>query len=495
MRTYFRPSIVMSLVFSLSASGVVVAQTADNQYQQPPPNQQQYQQPYQQNQQQYQQPYQQPNQQYQQNQQPNQPYQQNQNMMNNPMNQGQQPPMMNQDQKKPGFDANNPMMNPNNQKMGQNGDQMGQQNQQMGPSEEDMERMEKQREEEMAKMEKQRMKQMYQGIKQGSRGMATGIKQMQKMVDRMKKEGTIPVPEELTAGIAKANELITYINSFKSADAITDIDAFEEKMSEMQEAGEVMQEWGPRMGDIFRLSAMQKDVARRITQLTKDVARVKKAVAKSKFSLTDQIAELDIQVKEIQSAHAELKTVSDLEERQVVIEDIFEKMDDIYEQIRLLDGLRDLNRYKTEITKMVKANDRDIAAAQKKKLNIDELKEIQAEIKATVAEIEAELKKKFDAETIEDLFSTLRELQDTFQDTTNEVFDREPNIPQVKVAPSEKVRIDLKAFEGFKKQPEPSADQIVSPEQTGEVQGAKVMDKKTKLDILRGQREAKNTLN
>ncbi|HAZ16848.1 MAG TPA: hypothetical protein DCY49_03025 [Candidatus Jacksonbacteria bacterium] len=483
MQKYFLRYIPLSLIFSLSLSGFAVAQTSDTQYQQQQPYQQQ--------------------QQYQQNQQP---YQQDQNMMNNTQQntggmqcpQGEYPGTNDKGEKtclRQGTMGSNQNMMEKDQQF-QNGtmnqgDQFGQQNQQMGPSEEDMDRMEKQREEEMKKMEKQRIKQMYKGITQGARGMATGIKQMKKMVARMKKEATVPVPEELTEGIASAEKLINYINSFKSADAITDIDAFEEKMSEMQDAGEVLQEWGPRMGDIFRLSGMQKDLARRITQLGKDVTRVKKAVAKSKFELADQIAELDAQVKEIKSAYAELKTVSDLEERQVVIEDIFEQMDDLYEQIRLLDGLRDLKRYKADIAKMVKTNDRDIVSAQKKKFDVEELKSIQAEIKANISELEAALKKKFDAEVIEDLLSTIRDLQDSFQDTSNELFGREPALPQVKVQPAEKVRIDLKAFEGFKKEPEPTNDQITAPNTTGEVQGAKVMDKKTKLNILRDQREAK----
>ncbi|MBI4122704.1 MAG: hypothetical protein HY462_01770, partial [Parcubacteria group bacterium] len=138
------------------------------------------------------------------------------------------------------------------------GDQYrGQEGQWGGPSEEEMQRM-----------KEEQFKQMKRGVDQFVRGMT----QMKRFVDRAKarlsRQG-VGIPPELENALAKAPELVAKLKAAK------DIEEFEELMGDMQDIGMIMQEWGPRMGDLDRLAGMLSQADRDLRNMSRAFTRTK----------------------------------------------------------------------------------------------------------------------------------------------------------------------------------------------------------------------------
>lgn len=122
-------------------------------------------------------------------------------------------------------------------------------------------------EEEMQRMDEQRFQQMKKGLSQFTRG----VDQMKKMVTRMEKklkQMGVAVPPELKAALDKAPEIVSRIKNAKTPDELEDI------IADVEDIGMVMQEWGPRFGDLMRLGGMLKQGDRELKKVRSTVKRV-----------------------------------------------------------------------------------------------------------------------------------------------------------------------------------------------------------------------------
>src|SRR3989338_4429074 len=156
-----------------------------------------------------------------------------------------------------------------------------------------------------------------------------------------------------------------------------------DRMSDMADVGSVLQEWGPRLGDLMRMGQMVKEADRRVKQLKKDVKRIKTGAAKSKIDLTELVAELDQSVSTIDQTLADAKAKTDPEEKMDAVESFFEQFESAYETVRLVDGLKNLGRLRADIARRITQSDREVKALKRKKIDTTELAAIvqQAKVK------------------------------------------------------------------------------------------------------------------
>ncbi len=312
-------------------------------------------------------------------------------------------------------------------------------------------------------MQKQQLKMMFQGVKQGMRGMGQGVKMMKTALKKLAKEG-ITAPEELTEAMAKADELIAYLGRIKSANDIEDADAFMEKMSEMMDVGPVLQEWGPRMGDLMRMSQMMKEAERRAKQIKKDVKRLKAGAVKSKIDLTELLTELDEAVATLDSALADAKAKTDPEEKLEAVEEFFDQLEGAYETVKLVKGIKNLARLRGEIARRITQSDREVKVLKRKKLDTTELASIVQQAKAKFGELDASLKQKpLDEDLTLSILEELTELGEQFTDTKDELLGTSSALPTIKGEKFSAPKFDFGAFEQFKR-----AEKTAKPEEEEE---------------------------
>lgn len=301
-------------------------------------------------------------------------------------------------------------------------------------------------------IQKMQIKGMFQGAKMAARGMAQGMKMMKSMLPKLQKQG-ITVPQELHDAIASADAFVAYMQKIKSADDIPDADAFMDKMSEMADIGSVLQEWGPRLGDLMRMGQMIKEADRRMKQMATGVKRAKTQAAKSKVDLSNLIAELDTNAEAARQALADAKAKTDPDEKQDAIETFFDNVQNVFDSIKLIDDLKNISRAKADWTRQIKQNDALVKQLQKKKLDTSELAAKQGELKAKLTELEQALKQKpIDQETVVGILDEVKELQSEFGDIKDTLLGTQSELPQIKADPYKAPKFDFGAFEQFKKE-------------------------------------------
>lgn len=301
-------------------------------------------------------------------------------------------------------------------------------------------------------MQKMQLKGMFQGMKQGMRGMGQGIKMMKNMLPKLEKQG-VAVPQELRDAIAKAEEFIAYVGKIKSADDIDDADAFMDRMSDMADTGSVLQEWGPKLGDLMRMGQMMKEAENRMKQVDRDVKRVKAQAAKSKVDLSDLVSGLDASVIELKQLFADAKAKTDPDEKQDAVESFFDKIGDVYDTVQLIDGLKNLTRMRSDWARQLQQNDREIKQLQKKKLDVNAMTAAQQELKPKLGEFDVLLKQKpLDQDALLALREEAIALQEQFDDAKDELLGTESDLPQLKVETFNAPKLDFGAFEQFKRQ-------------------------------------------
>ncbi|MDO8592805.1 MAG: hypothetical protein Q7R92_03490 [bacterium] len=309
---------------------------------------------------------------------------------------------------------------------GQDG-QMGQGRQQ-GPSEEDQK-----------KMDERRFKDMKRGISQFSRGVAMTKKAMLRVKASVAKCG-VGLPEELTSALNQADDLVTKINAAKTADELDEV------MGDVQDVGSVIQDWGPRMGDLSRLCQMLKEADRQSKSLDRGVKQIEsRAKANKKVDLSEQVAEYKNVVNGLKDALAQAKSLAKTDPdsaMEKLEEDFWNNMDNLKNAQMQIDVVLNISQGMKNINSELKKYASQIKLLAKKKIDIAELQDLVNNLKAKFDEIQTMLKEKAGADEladkIDEAFNTRQEIQDALQE-----FGLVNMEPQIKANNNYNVKVDL----------------------------------------------------
>lgn len=248
---------------------------------------------------------------------------------------------------------------------------------QYGPSEEEMqkrqEQMEKRQQEQESKMKKQGLQQMKRGMKQFS----TMLNRFKAKIDQLEKQGT-PIPADCKENVEKA---VTLVQTILTAEEI-DFETFD--MSELQSAGEVLQECGPKIEQAAQLPRIIKQVNAQITRLEKRVKSIETRGIRAKLDLSEALQPISAGLAQFK---AELAALKDSDDPFAFMEELPERFQEIEQDINSLESIfqlqqvvKKLNGQITRYEQKVKRLEKTGEGAEARAI-LDELKGVAAELK------------------------------------------------------------------------------------------------------------------
>lgn len=343
------------------------------------------------------------NDQGQQNQQQNQQEQNDQqNPMGNSQNNG-QPGQNQQGQNGPqnqmGNGQNNGQQNGQGQnQMGNNG-QQGQNNQ----------------------MDEQRQKQQEQQFsrdKNNFRQFSSMLKKFGTQITKLEKQGIV-IPADLKAALDTANSSIAIILAAK----LPDDAGVQDAMITMQDVGQTLQDWGPKLGTLEQMPNLLKQAGNEVKKLQTKLASITKTAAKSKVDVGAQLADATTTVNDIvtayQNAQQLMKTADADGAMSDIQDDVFGKMGDAYQSMSTIDAVQNVSRSMTSFTKFISRSKLAIAKLAK---NGEDVTDVQAqldEMVGSVGELKLAISQKVnDPTALLDQVDSIIQLQNNISDIT-----------------------------------------------------------------------------
>jgi hypothetical protein len=307
---------------------------------------------------------------------------------------------------------------------------------QQGPSEEDMQ-----------KMDERRFKDMKRGLSQ----FAKGIKMMKKSAAKTKaivNKCGVSMPEELENALASADNLVGKIESAKTADELDEVS------ESIEDVGSVMQEWGPRMGDLHRLCQMIKQGDKDLKQLDRSVKRAEtRDKSNKKIDLNEMIVAYKTGVTAMRQNLDEAKQLAKTDPESAlekIEDDFYGEMDNVRNSERAIDMALNISQGIKDATREMKDYQKQIDSLKKKKVDTTEIQAELNSLKSKIEELKSLIKTKFDPDDLVDVVETTFEARETLQDALQELGAGPQMTPQIKVDKNYNTKIDLP--DAFKKQ-------------------------------------------
>lgn len=301
-------------------------------------------------------------------------------------------------------------------------------------------------------IQKMQIQGMFQGAKMAASGMGQGMKMMKGMLPKLEKQG-VAIPQELRDAIASADAFVAYMKNIKSANDVTDADEFTNKMTDMADVGSVLQEWGPKLGDLMRMGQMLKEADKQMKLMDAGVKKAKALALKSKVDLSNLITDLDTNASAAKQALADAKAKTDPDEKQDAIDTFFENVQNVNDTVKLINDLKNIGKAKADWVRQMKQNDTLIKQLLKKKLDTGDIVAKQNELKAKLTELEQALAQKpIDQETVVGIFDEVKDLQAEFGDIRDTLLGTQSELPQIKADPYSAPQFNFSTFDQFKKQ-------------------------------------------
>lgn len=291
-----------------------------------------------------------------------------------------------------------------NMEFGRPGGEQGDHNQQPGPSEEDMK-----------KMDERRFKDMKRGLGQFTSGAQMMKKSVAKTKTAINKCG-VNIPEELSNALSSVDDLVKKINEAKTADELDEV------IGNIEDVGSVMQDWGPRMGDLHRLCQMLKQADRDFKQLERSLKHYE-AKNKGKIDLSEILADYKSDLENMRQALRQARELAktDADEALAKIEDDFYgSMDNIRNAEQAINMALNIGQGIRQAGAEIKKIDRDIKNLKRKKIDTAQLEELAADFKARVEEIKSLVKKKFDFDDLIDKVEATFDIREQIYDAMQE---------------------------------------------------------------------------
>lgn len=302
-------------------------------------------------------------------------------------------------------------------------------------------------EEEMKKMDERRFKDMKQGLSQ----FAKGVKMMKKSAAKTKavvNKCGVSMPEELENALAAADNLVGKIESAKTAEEL------DEAVDSIEDVGSVMQEWGPRMGDLHRLCQMIKQGDKELKQIERSLKRMEtRAKSNKKVDLSEMIAEYKNDAANLKQALSEVKQLAKTDPEaalEKLEDDFYGEMDNVRNNERALDMALNISQGIKDAAREIKNFDKQISFLKKRKIDTAEAQALLNSFKAEIEELKGMIKGKFDAEELVDRVEALFDSREKLQDILQELDGNSQIMPQIKVDKNYNMNVDLP--DAFKKQ-------------------------------------------
>lgn len=272
-------------------------------------------------------------------------------------------------------------------------------------------------EEEIQKMDEKRFKDMKRGLEQFSRGAKMMKRSLTKMKNSITKCG-VNVPAELENALNASDGIVEKIKAAQNADEL------EEITGDVEDVGAVMQDWGPRMGDLQRLCQMIKQADKDIKQLDRSLKRYEaRAKANKKMDLSEITAEYKKDIEALKEILGQVKQLAQTDPDSAlekIEDDFYGQMDNVRNNEMAIDMALNMSQGMRNVDKEIKNYEKQIKSLKRKKIDVKEAEELLNKLKVQIAEIKKFAKGQFDREEfvakVEAAFDAREELQDALQE-------------------------------------------------------------------------------
>lgn len=244
--------------------------------------------------------------------------------------------------------------------------------------------------------QRQNQDQQFKMMKKGIDQFARGVKDMQKYINKIKSKLArvkVSIPPELQNALNRAPELIT---KFKNAKSVEEV---EELMADMEDIAFVMQDWGPRLGDLERLGEMIKQSDQQVKKMQSALKRAQNS-AKRKLELAEPVRELETLFNELKALAADTKVLAKTDPESALdkIDEFFGNMEEYWNQVSFVDMITNIQKGLSSAKSQIAAAERRLKSLERTKkidaLTIAELKDMLAEIKTKLPELQTLIKQK-----------------------------------------------------------------------------------------------------
>lgn len=270
-------------------------------------------------------------------------------------------------------------------------------------------------EEQDKQRQEQQFKMMKQNLKQFSREITNMQKKVKQMGSRLKKLG-VGMPPELVTALAEAPAAV------KALEKASTFEEVEEGIGAAEDIAMVLQEWGPKLGEIERFATMLKQIDKDVKSMASTMKRLQTS-AKRKLELQEPLAELGELWRAMQGYATEAKALAktDPEAGQEKLDSFYDNTEEFWNQVSFIDMVsnmsKGLSKAKTELSRA----ERRVAALAKKKGMDPEAVAQAKEIVVNLKDLYNQLKRLIAAKPIdyEALAASAEEYWDIMQEFEN----------------------------------------------------------------------------
>ena len=259
-------------------------------------------------------------------------------------------------------------------------------------------------------------------IKKEIKNMERNVSNFDKQVAKLTKQ-KIAIPQDTADNIAKLKNIIIAVKNAKTWD--------DAESSGLEDMGDLMQNLGESQQNLEMLARWPqtlKQMDKEIKNLDRQVTKSKSAVERLKskgIDLAENFTSFSADVNQLKSVRNEANNKIQSGDSQsafdLVENEFFYKMDDVYENQRIIDTVTNLGKFSSEFKNGLNSLKREIANLKKKGEDTSELQSLYDEVKQKGDEILVLMRAKpIDTETIisalEDLESIRQQGSDKIQE-------------------------------------------------------------------------------
>lgn len=254
-------------------------------------------------------------------------------------------------------------------------------------------------------------------LKQMQRNISAFAKQLDGIkakMDRLEKQKFV-IPTTLKELITQGRDLTAQIKEAKTPEEAFDAG------NALADLSEDLNLWMPRLEQLARISQYSSMILREVNRRETEHKRVVALVKRLKLDLADYIAEVRTMLDAIKEAHNQLKTREWDEEEpfDFVQEQIIDRLTDVDEKMANIRALASLRAEVNKVSAKIRSYDARIIRLNKQKKDtteikdlVNQLKDVQAELKALAAEKLANL----DIANVMEQLSAARALMEQIDD-------------------------------------------------------------------------------
>lgn len=258
------------------------------------------------------------------------------------------------------------------------------------------------------------------GIKKEIRHMERGVSMFEKQITKLTKQ-KITVPQEIADNMAKLKTIVTGVKNAKTWDEVEnagleDMGDLMQSLGESQQNLEMLARW-PQT-----LKQMDKELKNLERQVKKSKSTVEKLTNKG-IDLTENFANFSSEVDKLKSireeANNKMQSGDSLSAFDLVENEFFYKMDEVYENQRIIDTMANLGRFNSDFKNGLNSLKKEMANLKKKGEDVSEVQSLYDEVKQKGDEILTLMKARpIDADAI---ISALEDMEGIRQQGTDKI--------------------------------------------------------------------------